>query len=60
MKKQLLLSFLAGLVMPLVLAAAFQKSPPVLDVESDALSPTRAAEPEICQLKSAEYRDWMG
>ena len=45
MKKQLLLSFLAGLVMPLVLAAAFQKSPPVLDVESDALSPTRAAEP---------------
>ena len=45
MKKQLLLSFLAGLVMPLVLAAAFQKSPPVPDVESDALSPTRAAEP---------------
>ena len=45
MKKQMLLSFLAGLVMPLVLAAAFQKSPPVLDVESDALSPTRAAEP---------------
>ena len=45
MKKQLLLSFLAGLVMPLVLAAAFRKSPPVLDVESDALSPTRAAEP---------------
>ena len=45
MKKQLLLSFLAGLVMPLILAAAFQKSPPVSDVESDALSPTRAAEP---------------
>ena len=45
MKKQMLLSFLAGLVMPLILAAAFQKSPPVLDVESDALSPTRAAEP---------------
>ena len=45
MKKQMLLSFLAGLVMPLFLAAAFQKSPPVPDVESDALSPTRAAEP---------------
>ena len=45
MKKQLLLSFLAGLVLPLVLAAAFQKSPAVGDVESDALSPTREAEP---------------
>ena len=43
MKKRFLLSFLAGLVLPLVLAAAFQKSPPVGDVESDALTPTPAA-----------------
>ena len=42
MKKELLLSFLAGLVLPLALAAAFQHSPVTLDVESDALSPTEA------------------
>ena len=39
MKKQLLLSFLAGLVVPLVLAAMFQRSPQVGDVERGALSP---------------------
>lgn len=43
MKKEMLLSFLAGLVAPLLLAAAFQRSPAVGDVESDALSPTAAA-----------------
>ena len=42
MKKELLLSFLAGLVLPLALAAAFQHSPVTPDVESDALSPTEA------------------
>ena len=45
MKKQLLLSFLAGLVLPLVLAAAFQKGPAAEDVESDGLSPTQASAP---------------
>ena len=39
MKKQLLLSFLAGLVVPLVLAAVFQRQVPVGDVESGGLSP---------------------
>ena len=43
MKKELLLSFLAGLVLPLVLAAAFQRTPRVGDVESDALSPSTVA-----------------
>ena len=42
MKKELLLSFLAGLVLPLALAAVFQRTPVVRDVESDALSPTTA------------------
>ena len=42
LKKELLLSFLAGLVLPLALAAAFQHSPEMTDVESDALSPTAA------------------
>ena len=40
MKKQMLLSFLAGLVVPLVLAAALQRQPAVTDVESGGLSPT--------------------
>ena len=40
MKKQWFWSFLAGLVVPLALAAVFQKTPAVGDVESDALSPT--------------------
>ena len=40
MKKQLLLSFLAGAVLPLVLTALFQQMPAVEDVESDALTPT--------------------
>ena len=43
MKKELLLSFLAGLVLPVALALIFQRAPVVGDVESDALSPTRAA-----------------
>ena len=42
LKKQLLISFLAGAVLPLILAAAFQRMPPVEDVESDAISPTEA------------------
>ena len=42
-KKEILLSFLAGLVLPVVLALAFQRAPGVGDVESDALTPTRAA-----------------
>ena len=40
MKKQILLSFLAGAVMPLVLAALFQKTPPVPEAESESISPT--------------------
>ncbi len=39
MKKQMLLSFLAGLVVPLLLAAFFQKTPPVEDVESESIGP---------------------
>ena len=49
MKKQILLSFLAGAVMPLVLAALFQKTPPVPEVESESISPTvsyRETDPE--------------
>ena len=42
MKKQILLSFLAGAVMPLVLAAAFHKTPPVPEAESESISPTVA------------------
>ena len=42
-KKEILLSFLAGLVLPVVLALAFQRAPGVGDVESDSLTPTRAA-----------------
>ena len=38
-KKELLLSFLAGLVLPVALAMAFQRAPQVGDVESDTLSP---------------------
>ena len=43
MKKELLFSFLAGLVLPVALAMIFQRTPAVGDVESDALTPTRAA-----------------
>lgn len=49
MKKQILLSFLAGAVMPLVLAALFQKKPPVPEAESESISPTvsqRQSDPE--------------
>ena len=49
-KKELLLSFLAGLVLPVMLAMAFQRTPQVGDVESDTLSPTRAAVDEQEQL----------
>ena len=43
MKKQLLLSFLAGLVVPLLLAAAFGRQPMTADVERGELSPTQPA-----------------
>ena len=39
MKKQWLLPFLAGLVIPLVLAAVFQKIPPVQKVERETIVP---------------------
>ena len=41
MKKQMILSFLAGLVVPLVLAAAFPKTPPAADVESESIAPAQ-------------------
>ena len=41
MKKQTVLSFLAGLVVPIALAAVFQKTPPVTDVESESITPTQ-------------------
>ena len=44
MKKQMLLSFLAGAVVPLVLAALFQKTPALPDAESESISPTAAAQ----------------
>ena len=50
MKKELLLSFLAGLVLPVALALTFQRTPAVGDVESDTLSPTRAAVDETERL----------
>ena len=40
MKKQMLLSFLAGAVVPLVLAALFQKTPAMPEAESESVSPT--------------------
>ena len=43
MKKQMLLSFLAGAVVPLVLAALFQKSPALPEAESESISPTQTA-----------------
>lgn len=39
MKKQILLSFLAGLVLPLLLAAVFPRVPPVPEAESESISP---------------------
>ena len=50
MKKELLISFLAGLVLPVALAMIFQRTPAVGDVESDALTPTRAAVDEKVEL----------
>ena len=44
MKKQMLLSFLAGAVVPLVLAALFQKPPALPDAESESISPTASAQ----------------
>ena len=41
MKKQMLLSFLAGAVVPLVLAALFQKTPALPEAESESISPTQ-------------------
>ena len=43
MKKQLLLSFLAGLALPLLLACLFRQTPRVGDVESESISPAPAA-----------------
>ena len=43
MKKQMLLSFLAGAVVPLVLAALFQKTPALPEAESESISPTQNA-----------------
>ena len=43
MKKQMLLSFLAGAVVPLVLAALFQKSPALPEAESESISPPQTA-----------------
>ncbi len=40
MKKEILFSFLAGLVLPVAMAAFFSRAPSPVDVESDALSPT--------------------
>ena len=42
MKKEILLSFLAGMVVPLVMAAFLQRSPVVGDVESGSIMPTQA------------------
>ena len=50
MKKEMLFSFLAGLVLPVIMALMFQRAPAVGDVESDALTPTRAAVDEKEQL----------
>ena len=44
MKKQMLLSFLAGAVVPLVLAALFQKVPVTPEAESESVSPTQCVE----------------
>ena len=41
LKKRMVLSFLAGAVLPLILTAVFQKIPRVEDVESDTISPTQ-------------------
>ena len=43
MKKQMLLSFLAGAVVPLVLAGFFQKTPALPEAESESISPTQIA-----------------
>lgn len=40
MRKEILFSFLAGLVLPVALAVVLQRTPAVGDVESDALTPT--------------------
>ena len=49
MKKQILLSFLAGAVLPLMLTALFQKTPPVPEAESESIGPAqsiRESDPE--------------
>lgn len=43
MKKQILLSFLAGLALPMLLACIFRQTPAVGDVESESISPLPAA-----------------
>ncbi len=42
MKKQMVLSFLAGAVLPLALAALFQKTPPIPEAESESISPVQS------------------
>ena len=42
MKKQMAMSFLAGAVLPLVLAALFQKTPPIPEAESESISPVQS------------------
>lgn len=56
MKKQLLLSFLAGLVVPLALAAVFQRQPVVGDVERGELSPTRPAPADAAVMLTVKNR----
>ena len=52
MKKQWLLPFLAGLVIPLVLAAVFQKIPPVQEAECETIVPeeTQVRQDSLAQL----------
>ena len=42
MNKHIILSFLAGAVVPLALAAVFQKNPPAPEVESESISLAQA------------------
>ncbi len=43
MKKQILLSFLAGALVPLLLASLFHRTPPVPEAESESISPAASA-----------------
>ncbi len=70
MKKQMVLSFLAGAVLPLVLAALFQKTPPVPEAESESIGPVqtyRETDPETAltvvnragNLQQMTLRDYL-